>query len=60
MTDEKKRGFALLTPERRKELGARGGRAAKTRYRFTPEKAREAGRIGGLNRGKGKKNDAGN
>ena len=46
-----KRGFALLSPEKRAEVSARGGRAAHakgTAHEFTPEKAREAGRLGGV------------
>lgn len=47
------RGFASLPPERQREIAALGGRTAHARghaYTFTPEKAREAGRLGGLAR----------
>jgi general stress protein YciG len=49
--EKSKRGFALLSPERRRELGAMGGRAATeagTSHRYTRAEAREAGRKGGL------------
>jgi hypothetical protein len=45
-----RRGFASMSPERRKEIAARGGRAAHeqgTAHEFTPEEARNAGRKGG-------------
>ena len=44
-------GFERLTPERRREISSRGGRAAHAvgkAHRFTVEEAREAGRKGGL------------
>lgn len=51
MTEGKRKwGFALLTPERRKEIASKGGRAAQKRgraHRFDSEDAREAGRKGG-------------
>lgn len=46
-----KRGFAGLTPERRKEISSKGGRMAHeigVAHRFTKEEAVEAGRKGGL------------
>lgn len=46
----KKRGFASLTPEKRREIASLGGRAAHAKgvaHRFTPAEAREAGRKGG-------------
>ncbi len=46
----KPRGFATLSDERKKEIAAMGGRAAQATgraYRLTPEKASEAGKIGG-------------
>lgn len=52
MRTAKKRGFALLSAERRRELASLGGRAAQvagTAHQFTPEEARIAGRIGGVN-----------
>ncbi len=45
-----KRGFASISPERRREIARQGGKAAHakgTAHRFTPEEAREAGRKGG-------------
>lgn len=47
----KLRGFALLTPERRREISSKGGKNAHangTAHRWTPEQAREAGRKGGM------------
>lgn len=52
MTARRKRGFALLSVERRRELASQGGRAAQaagTAHQFTSEEARIAGRIGGVN-----------
>jgi len=50
--NERKRkwGFALLTPEQRKEIASKGGRAAQKRgraHQFDSEDAREAGKKGG-------------
>ena len=45
-----KKGFASMTPERIREIAALGGRRAHekgTAHRFTPDEAREAGKIGG-------------
>lgn len=45
-----KRGFASMSPEKRKEIAGKGGKAANARgtaYKFDSEKAREAGRKGG-------------
>lgn len=47
----KPRGFAALTPERRREIAAKGGRATVGQPRgfaVSSEKAKEAGRKGGL------------
>lgn len=47
----KPRGFAALTPERRRAISMAGGRAAHakgTAHRFTKEEAREAGKKGGV------------
>lgn len=44
------RGFTLMSPEKRKEAAAKGGREAHANgraYHFTSETAREAGRKGG-------------
>jgi general stress protein YciG len=45
-----KRGFASMTPEKRKEIAGKGGKAAHEKgkaFKFTSDTAREAGRIGG-------------
>lgn len=50
-TEKKRRGFAAMSPETRKEIASRGGRAAHAQgvgHRFTKEEASEAGRKGGL------------
>lgn len=50
MTEKKKQGFASMTPERRREISASGGRAAHakgTAHRFTSEEASIQGRKGG-------------
>jgi general stress protein YciG len=44
------RGFAAMTPEKRREISRKGGQAAhaaRTAHLFTPEEARIAGRKGG-------------
>lgn len=55
----KKRGFASLTQERRREIASAGGRAAHakgTGHRWTPEQAQEAGKKGGeMGRGDSKR-----
>lgn len=46
----KLQGFAVMTPERRREIAAMGGTAAHAKgkaHRFTSEEAIAAGRIGG-------------
>lgn len=43
-------GFASWTPERRREVASRGGKAAHAKgraYQWTPEQARIAGQKGG-------------
>lgn len=50
MTD-KPRGFQALSPERRREIASLGGRASHDRgtaYKWDSEKAKDAGRKGGL------------
>ena len=51
MTNEnQKRGFAAMSPEKRKLVASKGGKTAHLTgkaYRFTSEKAREAGAKGG-------------
>lgn len=52
MVDTVKRGFAALSPERRKEIAAMGGRAVpkyKRTFRKNRALARSAGRKGGTN-----------
>jgi general stress protein YciG len=47
----KPRGFALISPERRREISRMGGKAAHeagTAHEFTQEEARAAGRKGGM------------
>lgn len=56
---DKRRGFAALSPERRAEISRAGGKAAHERgvaHRFVKggSLAREAGRKGGLARGRNK------
>lgn len=45
-----KRGFAAMSPEVRRQIARKGGKAVQekgTAYRWTREQAAEAGRIGG-------------
>ena len=45
------RGFAVMAPERQRELASLGGRTAherRTAHEFTSDEAREAGRKGGV------------
>lgn len=45
------RGFASMTPERRREIAALGGRSAHaqgTAHKWTKEEAAEAGKKGGM------------
>lgn len=47
--EERKRGFASLSPERRREVARQGGRTAHangTAHQWTSEEARQAGRKG--------------
>ena len=49
-TTEKKRGFASLSPERKREVASKGGKKSHelgTAHKFTPEEAAIAGRKGG-------------
>src|SRR5262245_13078838 len=52
MTDGKsRRGFASMSPEKRREIARLGGKAAHQKgraHQFTSTEAREAGRKGGL------------
>ena len=48
-----RRGFAALSPERRREIASMGGKTAHAlgrAHQYTSEEAREAGRKGGLAR----------
>lgn len=48
--EKKKRGFAVLSPERVREIATAGGNAAQKSgkaHRFSKEEARAAGRKGG-------------
>lgn len=50
MSNEKKRGFAALSPERLREISSKGGKAAHeagTAHHFSHEEAVEAGSKGG-------------
>lgn len=50
MSEQKPRGFAALSPERRREIASSGGKAAHEQgkaHQFTSEEGREAGRLGG-------------
>jgi uncharacterized protein len=50
MPGRSKRGFAAMNPEKQREIASKGGQAAHrkgTAHEFTPEEAREAGRLGG-------------
>lgn len=49
--DQKKRGFASMNPEQRREIARAGGIASHQSgkaHKFTTEEARAAGRLGGL------------
>lgn len=49
-----KRGFASLSPEKRREIAAKGGLKAQslgTAHRWTKEQAQAAGKAGGLSKG---------
>lgn len=50
-TEKKKRGFASMSREQRKEIASKGGRMAHekgTAHEWTSEEAKAAGRKGGL------------
>jgi general stress protein YciG len=53
MTDEKpkkRRGFAVMSPEKQKEIASKGGKSAHakgTAHQFTSDEARLAGTKGG-------------
>jgi general stress protein YciG len=51
MTEQKKRGFASMSPERQKEIASKGGKSAHlkgTAHRWSSAEAVEAGRKGGM------------
>ena len=53
MKEKKKQGFAVIDPERQREIASMGGKQAHkngTAHKFTPEEARIAGRKGGRGR----------
>jgi uncharacterized protein len=55
MKNDKNRGFASMSPERRREVAGRGGIAAQkkgTSHKFTPFEASEAGKLSGKARPK--------
>ncbi len=58
-TMNRNRGFRVMTPEQRKSIASKGGRAAHaagTAHHWSVEEARAAGRKGGkVSRRKGKK-----
>ncbi|HYC79776.1 MAG TPA: KGG domain-containing protein [Candidatus Binatia bacterium] len=47
---KEQRGFAVMNPEKQREIASKGGKAAHEQgvaHEWTPEEAREAGRKGG-------------
>jgi general stress protein YciG len=54
MSPKSTRGFASLSPEKRKVIGSMGGRMSQQMggHKFSPEEARAAGRKGALSRKK--------
>jgi len=47
MQDKPKRGFALLSPEKRTEMARKAALAVKNRYKVPKEMSAAGGRIGG-------------
>jgi len=50
MSEQRKRGFAAMNPEKQRAIAQKGGRAAHgkgTAHEFSPEEARRAGHLGG-------------
>lgn len=47
MNNNKKKGFASMSPERRKEIASKGGKASPSNFKHEPKRASEAGRKGG-------------
>lgn len=61
-TERAPRGFAALTPERRRELGVMGGKKAQATgraHRWTVEEARAAGKKGAAAGGRGRPKSGG-
>jgi len=59
--EKPKRGFATMTPEQRRAIAQKGGRATQakgTAHRWDSLEAREAGRRGGLSRSAKKRAEA--
>jgi uncharacterized protein len=55
MKNDKNRGFASMSPERRREVAGRGGNAAQTKgtsHKFTSAEASAAGKLSGQARRK--------
>ena len=49
-SNTKKKGFASLSPEKRREIASKGGKAVHQKgnaHKFNSETARKAGKIGG-------------
>lgn len=53
----KRRGFASMTPERRREIASKGGKASSGNFKHDRKRASEVGRKGGY---AGNEPDAGN
>lgn len=52
------RGFALLSPERRREVSAKGGSASGANFKNDPARASAMGKVGGVkSRGRFKPGD---
>ena len=50
MAEKSRRGFAVMTPDKQREIASKGGRAAHekgTAHEWTADEARNAGRKGG-------------
>lgn len=55
---KKLRGFAAMSPERRKECASQGGLKAQALgvgHKFDPKEAAEAGRLGGIAKGRNRR-----
>lgn len=48
MNNNKKKGFASMSPERRKEIASKGGKASPSNFKHDPKRASEAGKKGGM------------